>query len=400
MSVALLTTPLSKALADDLAAVASLGVIPKILDVICRTTGLGFSAVVRVTEDRWIACAVRDEIAFGLVPGGELPVGSTICNEIRDTRQAVVIDHVAKDPEYRDHPTPKLYGFQSYISVPILRADGRFFGTLCAIDPRPAQLSSPETLQMFQLFADLIGLQLTSGERLAASDAALMEAHHVAELREQFVAVLGHDLRNPLAAIDINALLLLKTATLGEPATKILLGMRTSAARMAGLIDNMLDFARGRLGSGMEMQRVEDCDLTVALEQVLWELQALYPDRLIAGQFHHGAAVRCDSARIAQLLSNLLANALHHGDPAKPVWVRANSDTQGFELSVTNEGAPIPADDLARLFQPFARGSAPGDSKGLGLGLYIAAEIARGHDGTLTVASTAAETRFTFRMRG
>jgi hypothetical protein len=70
-------------LADDLAAVARIGAVPAILDVVCRTTGLGFSAVARVTEDRWIACAVRDEISFGLQPGGELQVETTICHEIR-----------------------------------------------------------------------------------------------------------------------------------------------------------------------------------------------------------------------------------------------------------------------------------------------------------------------------
>ena len=104
--------------ADDLAAVASIDAVPTILDVVCRTTGMGFAAVARVTADRWIACAVRDEIAFGLRPGGELQVATTICNEIRDSGQPAVIDHVAEDEAFCGHPTPKMYGFQSYISMP------------------------------------------------------------------------------------------------------------------------------------------------------------------------------------------------------------------------------------------------------------------------------------------
>ena len=108
-------------LADDLTAIARIDAVPTILDVVCRTTGMGFAAVARVTEDRWIACAVRDEIAFGLQPGGELEVETTICDEIRDSGQPVVIDHVAEDAAFCGHPTPTMYGFQSYISMPIHR---------------------------------------------------------------------------------------------------------------------------------------------------------------------------------------------------------------------------------------------------------------------------------------
>src|SRR3954463_14866340 len=100
----------------DVAAIARIPAVPTILDVVCRTTGMGFAAVARVTEDRWIACRVRDDIAFGLVPGDELKIETTICNEIRHSREPVVIDHVAEDPAYRGHHTPAMYGFQSYIS--------------------------------------------------------------------------------------------------------------------------------------------------------------------------------------------------------------------------------------------------------------------------------------------
>ena len=143
---------------DGVSAIARINVVPTILEVVCRTTGMGFSAVARVTEDRWIACAVRDEISFGLEPGGELRLETTICNEIRQSGKLVVIDHVADDGEFREHPTPKMYGFQSYISVPIRLPDGRFFGTLCSIDPRPARLRAGDTVTMFQLYADLIAI--------------------------------------------------------------------------------------------------------------------------------------------------------------------------------------------------------------------------------------------------
>src|SRR6201999_585684 len=99
---------------------------------------------------------------------------------------AAVIDHVAQDEAYSGHPTPAMYGFQSYISMPIILTDGRFFGTLCAVDPRPARISNRETVCMLRLFADLIASHLETGERLLISQAELMKEREVSELREQF----------------------------------------------------------------------------------------------------------------------------------------------------------------------------------------------------------------------
>ena len=127
---------------QDVAAIHSVETVPRILDVVCQTTGMGFAAVARVTGERWVALAVRDDIKFGLLPGGELKVETTICRKSATSGNAVVIDNVAEDQIYCGHPTPELYGFQSYISVPILLGDGRFFGTLCAIDPKPPRLNS------------------------------------------------------------------------------------------------------------------------------------------------------------------------------------------------------------------------------------------------------------------
>jgi len=382
----------------DIAAVESIAAVPTILEVVCRTTGMGFAAIARVTEDRWIACGVRDEIAFGLQPGGELKVETTICDEIRESRAPVVIDHVAEDVAYCGHPTPAMYGFQSYISMPILLKDGSFFGTLCAIDPRPHQVNTPETIGMFKLFAELIAFHLDALDRLASSEASLLDARKTAELREQFIAVLGHDLRNPLAAIDAGAQILQRTS-LDEKATRMVRLMRNSVGRMSELIDNVLDFARGRLGGGLTLNRRADDKLEAALKQVIAELHATWPDRAIAAEFALAEPVDCDRSRIAQLFSNLLANALTYGAPDVPIRVSATAGSGVFELSVANGGAAIPPVALARLFQPFARGAVQPSQQGLGLGLYIASEIARAHGGTLDVTSSAEETRFDFRMK-
>ncbi|RYE02230.1 MAG: GAF domain-containing protein [Sphingomonadales bacterium] len=104
---------------------------------VCALTGMGFAAVARVTADRWVACQLLDRIEFGLKPGDELKIKTTICDEIRASGQCVFIDEVSADPSWRTHHTPAMYGFESYISIPIILEGGRFFGTLCAIDPVP-----------------------------------------------------------------------------------------------------------------------------------------------------------------------------------------------------------------------------------------------------------------------
>jgi len=381
----------------DIAAVDRINAVPTILEVVCRSTGMGFAAVARVTEDRWIACAVRDQIQFGLLPGGELKVETTICHEIRQAGRPVIIDHVAEDEAFCSHHTPALYGFQSYISMPIILPDGSFFGTLCAIDPRPARLNNPETIGMFKLFAELIGFHLSANERLAASEANLLDERKTSELREQFIAVLGHDLRNPLASIDAGAKLLSKESL--SPKGVTILGLiHNSVGRMAELIDNVLDLARGRLGGGLLLKHETQVLLAPVLEQVVNELQSASPDRRIERSFALTQSVNCDSARMAQLLSNLVGNALTHGAADRPIQVSASTRDGIFELSVANRGNPIPPATLERLFQPFFRVSAQPSQQGLGLGLYIAYEIARAHEGTLDVSSTPEETRFTFRM--
>jgi signal transduction histidine kinase len=209
--------------------------------------------------------------------------------------------------------------------------------------------------------------------------------------------VLGHDLRNPLAAIGAGADAL-RREPLGDRAASVVDLIQKSVGRMAGLIDHVLDFARARLGGGLELGRAAAEPLEPALEQVVAELRASWPDRSIETRFALGGAVRCDRGRVAQLLSNLLANALVHGGPGGPIRVEAAIQEGTFELSVANPGDPIPPATLDRLFQPFFRAAARRGQQGLGLGLYIASEIARAHDGAVDVVSTPAETRFTFRM--
>ena len=126
-----------ESIARDIAAISRIEAVPMILKAVTHATGMRFAAVARVTESKWTACAVYDDIQFGLQPGGELALEATFCNEIRQSGKPVVFGQASTDPVFASHPLPPLYGFESYISVPIVRRDGSFFGTLCALDPLP-----------------------------------------------------------------------------------------------------------------------------------------------------------------------------------------------------------------------------------------------------------------------
>lgn len=229
------------------------------------------------------------------------------------------------------------------------------------------------------------------------AETKLADEQATSVLREQFIAVLGHDLRNPLGAITAGTAMLLSRSSLSARDASLVSLMKDSGMRMAELIDNIMDFARGRLGGGMMLNR-QPILLEPVLCHVVEELRATWPERVIETEFCLVKPIDCDAPRLSQILSNLLTNALKHGSPDGPVHVNAFLEGSIFELSVRNSGKPIPPDALERLFQPFTREDVRSSQHGLGLGLYIAAEIARAHKGELTVASTTEETRFTFRM--
>jgi sigma-B regulation protein RsbU (phosphoserine phosphatase) len=221
--------------------------------------------------------------------------------------------------------------------------------------------------------------------------------HETSLLREQFIAVLGHDLRNPLAALAAGARMLEREA-LSERGRIVTGEMAKSVARATALIDNVLDFARGRLGEGLTLARDAREPLTPVLEQVVSEVRAIAPDRAILTDFAIAEPLDCDRVRMGQLAGNLISNAVTHGAPGVPIEVSARSNDDTFIFSVANGGVPIPQEARARLFQPFFRGAVRRSQQGLGLGLFIVSEIAKAHGGTMEVISNETGTRFVFSM--
>jgi signal transduction histidine kinase len=243
----------------------------------------------------------------------------------------------------------------------------------------------------------LISLQLQAEEAYADSTAELIEQKATGELREQFIAVLGHDLRNPLGSIAVGTQLLLEHG-LPEAQRSTVSRIRKSARRIELLVDDLLDFTRGRLGGGITLEQREIPDLEQSLRHVIDELASQYPARTVHFSVDGTGSFVGDRRRVEQLVSNLLGNAMQHGGLNEPVEVALRHTSDAVLLEVKNGGAPIPRDVQSRLFQPFYR-VAGSSQNGLGLGLYIVAEIAKAHGGTASVSSHEGEgTRFTVRL--
>lgn len=216
-----------------------------------------------------------------------------------------------------------------------------------------------------------------------------------AKIREQFIAVLGHDLRNPLGGI-MSAAQLLSRTDINQREERLVNIIQSGSKRMYEMINNIMDFAHGRLGGGIPVNPVV-VDLEELLNQISDELKVVWPDRQIESDFEIGETVECDPSRISQLISNLLANAITHGSTETPILFKALVKGNFWEVSVSNNGSPIPEKTMAHIFYPFHREGVQSHQNSLGLGLYIASEIAKSHNGTLTVTSDHQKTCFTFR---
>ena len=176
----------------SLVAVAGIPSVATILEVIVRTTGLGFAAVVRVTDVAWLACAVRDEIDFGVRVGDRLDVSTTICRDAATGGRPLASDDAAIDGAFCDHPAPRRYGFRSFVAAPLTLPGGEPFGTLFACGREPRRVNTPETLATFALFGELIGQHL-DGERRRLADRATRDSLAERESRLRSVIASAKD---------------------------------------------------------------------------------------------------------------------------------------------------------------------------------------------------------------
>jgi signal transduction histidine kinase len=236
----------------------------------------------------------------------------------------------------------------------------------------------------------------------AVAEAVGRYSSMVKQAQDLFLGILGHDLRNPLGAITTSARFLMQDATLDSRYIKTASIIYNSGTKMSRLIDDLLAYTRTRLGQSMPISPSQ-ADLADIVRQSVMEACAFHPDRTIsfdaAGDLHG----HWDSARIGQVFSNLIGNAIQYGSDSEPINVVLSAQGEDVVATVHNSGNPIPEDDIPHIFEPMRRSlvSSTGNRQdaSLGLGLYITREIIQAHGGTVNVASSMQDgTTFTVRV--
>lgn len=206
--------------------------------------------------------------------------------------------------------------------------------------------------------------------------------------RDQTLGILGHDLRNPLAAIITGSAMLAGTDSLDDRSVRVAARMLSSANRMNRMIGDLLDLTRTRLGDRIPVVRAS-LDLAPVCQQVIAELEGAHPGSGLSFATHGALRGDWDGDRIAQVISNLVRNAIQHGSAHEPITIVARGGKTHIVLEVHNAGAVIPKKRLAQIFEPMVRHVVDEKTNpGLGLGLYIAYQIVIAHGGTLEATST------------
>jgi signal transduction histidine kinase len=407
---------------QDILNIEKISIIPTLLNVICQTTGMGFAAVARFTDDRWITCSVQDNVHFGLKPGDELQVKTTICDEIRRDPKAVIIDNVSEDPQYHNHHTPAMYKLQSYISVPIIRKDGTFFGTLCAIDPKPNSLKEFKVSEMFHLFADLISFHLNAIEQETEHKIVLEEKSQLLEKTvdekkeieklnsdiekkliqknislermnselEAFNYISSHDLQEPLRKIQLftDTIEREEVNNLSEKGKAAFQKIRTSALRMQTLINDLLLYSKTKFDD----RKFEVKNITDIAQDVINDLTDEFENKNVVFDIQELGKLSVIEFQFRQLLYNLISNSLKFASPDRDLIITVSAKitngefdklsplTKYYKITIADNGVgfdQLYSEKIFGLFQ--ALHTKP--SKSTGIGLTIVKRIVENHKG-------------------
>jgi signal transduction histidine kinase len=381
--------PLHVALARLLAVQAGDGAARRLVGALADALPEASCAALLLAEDDRLELVAAVGLGDADAPGGGLGAEALAAGSLR----------LATDPG-----PPFAAGTRLGAAAPLAAGETR--GALL-LGTREARLEE-DALLVLRAAATLAALLLERERLLATARDAADRARRVEEDAERrqhavdtILGIVGHDLRNPLGAVHMSAALLQKRGGLGGWQARTVERMRSSAGRMGRIIADLLSYTRTRLGDGIPIQR-SGADLGAVVGRVVDELRAGNPDREITVEAPEGRDLSgaWDPDRLEQMASNLISNAVDHGEPGTPVRVALGTTDGEVTLAVRNAGASLPPEVLAHLFEPFSR--PPDDrsrkSSGLGLGLYISREIVRGHGGEIGAEVVGGEMIVTVRL--
>ncbi|HLL05737.1 MAG TPA: GAF domain-containing protein [Myxococcaceae bacterium] len=358
--------------------------------------------LLKIVSLRHLDPALQEALRQQLMP---LPVrlGEGFTGQVAQTGQSLFIPVLT--PEVMASGAPahistvrSRFAVHSLMVVP-MQVQGRVIGTLASTRYTPGHPFTQEDLHLMEALADKAALSIENARLFQQQQRDQEELRRRTEFEQQLIGIVSHDLRNPLGAITMAAGLLQVTPGLSERQLKAVHRIGSSCERATRLIRDFLDFTQARLGTGIPL-KPRPMDLHEVTRHVVDEVRQAHPQREVQIETGGEGQGQWDPDRIAQVLTNLVGNALAYSPAQTPVRVTASSEPGFALLQVHNQGTPIAPEMLPRLFEPLTRG-APTEgqqSRSIGLGLYIVREILRGHGGSVEVSSST-EAGTTFRVR-
>ena len=383
----------TSSLQKDIDDIQSINIVPTILDVICRSTGMGFAAIARVTEEKWITCGVLDTVPLGLSVGDELEINDTFCKQVRESNRLVIMDHAAKDKVYCHHKIPKMYGFQSYISVPILRKNGEFFGTLCALDPKPNKVNNPQVIAMFTMFCEMLAFHLDAIDTMQKQGQALKRKE--SELAT-YDFISSHDLQEPLRKIQIlsSAIENNEAPNLSDAGKKYFSSIKNAATRMRTILNDLLSYSETSFNSN----RFKEVELSALVKRSKSRLAKQFEHTKTRWGMDDLCQLNVVPIQIEQLFYNMFSNCINFKSPERDLHIQLNtsknlgsafnvhglqSNVMYCEITVKDNGIGFEQQYADRMFQLFKRLSTDEHNKGTGIGLAIVKRIVENHQGQI-----------------
>lgn len=292
----------------------------------------------------------------------------------------LIINQASQNPQFANHPGVRLYGIESYIAVPLIRRDGRYFGTLCSLDPQPANLNE-NSLVIFKLLSQLIAFELEAEDEKQAREAEISALNDV-------IAIAAHDLRQPLAALQLRTYLAARWGRrdgVSRELENMLDSLATDVRRATALTDILLDV--GRIEAGGFKLDLSQVDLVQIILKAVEDLENAVIWAKFELELPPSLKIQGDETRLGQVIRNLLDNAVKYSPGStKPVEVRLrNLPGESISLEVRDYGMGVAANDLSRLFERQFRTQAAKASniQGSGFGLYISQKIVEAHRGQI-----------------
>ncbi len=347
-----------------------------------------------------------DEAACGLIvtalDGVILKVNATFCDWVGIPREALVekrrlqeLFTIGGRIFHQTHwvPTLQMQGSLAEVKFDLLHRDGRTIPMILNARRRRRETGEFDEIAAFvaqdrnRYERELMGARKKADSLLEVERESRRLLRDRALFAEQMVGIVSHDLRNPLSAILMGVRLLGRGEN--ERRNRVMDHVRGSAERAQRLIEELLDFTQARVGAGLSVN-LKPIDLHALAARIVDELRLAFPDTAIEHRAEGPGDCAADADRLAQLLGNLVGNAVAYGRPGTPIVVVSAIDGGTATLSVHNEGEPITPDALGHIFEPMVRGDVASSAvRSVGLGLFIVKEIARSHHGEMRVASEA-----------